>query len=52
MKISFKDKMRNYADILHLIIINNLQNINAELIEENIPQRERLIKLNNSVNEW
>ena len=26
--------------------MNNLQNINAELIESNIPQGERLIKLN------
>ncbi len=51
MKISFKDKMRNYADILHLIIINNLQNTNAELIEKKIPQREKFIRLNNSVNE-
>ena len=30
-----------------LIILNNLENINAELIEMKLPQRERLIKLNN-----
>ena len=40
--------IRDYTDLLHLVILNNLQNTNAELIEEKIPQRERLIKLNNS----
>lgn len=40
--------IRDYADLLHLVILNNLQNINAELIEEKISQRERLIRLNNS----
>ncbi len=40
--------IRDYANLLHLVILNNLQNINAELIEENIPQNERLIRLNNS----
>lgn len=40
--------IREYADLLHLIILNNLQNINAELIEEKIPQYERLVRLNNS----
>ena len=28
------------------MILNNLQNINAQLIEENLSQKERLIKLN------
>ena len=40
--------MRDYTDLLHLVILNNLQNTNAELIEEKVPQNERLIKLNNS----
>ena len=40
--------IRDYTDLLHLVILNNLQNINAELIEEKIPQSERLIRLNNS----
>ena len=40
--------IRDYTDLLHLIILNNLENLNAELIEMNIPQSERLIKLNNS----
>ena len=40
--------IRDYTDLLHLVILNNLQNTNAELIEEKIPQSERLVRLNNS----
>ena len=40
--------IRNYTDLLHLVILNNLQNTNAELIEEKVPQSERLVRLNNS----
>ena len=40
--------IRDYTDLLHLVILNNLQNTNAELIEEKVPQSERLIRLNNS----
>ena len=43
-----KGNIRDYTDLLHLVILNNLQNTNAELIENNVPQSERLIKLNNS----
>jgi len=39
--------IRDYTDLLHLVVLNNLQNINAELIETKIPQAERLVKLNN-----
>ena len=38
--------IRDYTDLLHLVILNNLENINAELIKMNIPQSERLIRLN------
>ena len=38
--------IRDYTDLLHLVILNNLENINAELIEMNLSQNERLIKLN------
>ena len=41
-----KGNIRDYTDLLHLIILNNLENINAELIKNNISQRERLISLN------
>ena len=40
--------IRDYTDLLHLVILNNLQNTKAELIEEKVPQRERPIRLNNS----
>ncbi len=38
--------IRDYTDLLHLVILSNLENINAELIEMGIPQSERLIRLN------
>jgi len=40
--------IRDYTDLLHLVILNNLENTNAELIEDNVLQSERLVKLNNS----
>ena len=40
--------IRDYTDLLHLVILNNLQNTNAELIEEKVSQSERLVRLNNS----
>ena len=45
-KLAKDGNMRDYTDLLHLVILNNLQNTNAELIEEKVPQNERLIKLN------
>ncbi len=47
-ELAQKGNMRDYTDLLHLVILNNLQNSNALLIEEKVPQRERLIRLNNS----
>ncbi len=41
--------IRDFTDILHLIILNNLENINAELIEMGISQQDRLVQLNRSV---
>ena len=40
--------IRDYTDLLHLIILNNLENNNAELIRMNIKQSDRLIRLNES----
>lgn len=45
-ELSQKGNIRDYTDLLHLIILNNFENINAELIKNNIPQKERLISLN------
>ena len=41
-----KGNMRDYATINELICLSNLENLNAVLINENLPQKERLIKLN------
>ena len=38
--------IRDYTDLLHLVILNNLENINATLIKMNIKQSDRLIQLN------
>lgn len=38
--------IRDYTDLLHLVILNNLENINAQLIKDGLSQNERLIKLN------
>lgn len=43
-----KGNIRDYTDLLHLVILSNLENINAELINTGISQSERLIKLNES----
>ena len=39
--------MRDYANILQLIILSNLEVLNANMISENLSQIERLEKLNN-----
>ena len=39
--------MRDYANILQLVILSNLENLNAEMIERGICQKLRLEKLNN-----
>ena len=44
--IANKGNIRDYTDLLHLVILNNLENINAELIKMKIPQSERLVRLN------
>ena len=39
--------MRDYTDILHLVVLSNLEVLNANMIENNISQNIRLEKLNN-----
>jgi len=41
-----KGNIRDYADIRQLICLSNLESINAELIRNNVNQKERLVKLN------
>lgn len=47
-KLAEDGNIRDYTDLLHLIILNNLENSNAEFIKLGIAQRERLVKLNES----
>ena len=41
-----KGNIRDYATINELICLSNMENINAVLINDGIPQGERLVKLN------
>lgn len=41
-----KGNIRDYASINELICLSNMENLNAVFINEKIPQKERLIKLN------
>ena len=47
-ELAKKGNIRDYTDLLYLIILNNLENTNAELIKMNIKQSDRLIRLNDS----
>ena len=41
-----KGNIRDYATINELICLSNMENLNAVFINDNIPQGERLVKLN------
>ena len=41
-----KGNIRDYATINELISLSNMENINAVLINDGLPQGERLVKLN------
>lgn len=41
-----KGNIRDYATINELICLSNMENINAVLINEGVPQSEGIIKLN------
>ena len=43
---SDKGNIRDYANVSQLVCLSNLENLNALFIRENIPQSERLRKLN------
>ncbi len=38
--------MRDYTDIVHLVVLSNLENINADMISDRISQDKRMEKLN------
>jgi KilA-N domain len=41
-----KGNIRDYADVSQLVCLSNLENLNAHLIHEKMPQPQRLTKLN------
>jgi hypothetical protein len=41
-----KGNIRDYASINELICLSNMENINAVLINDGVPQKERLLRLN------
>jgi len=41
-----KGNIRDYATINELICLSNMENLNSVLINENMPQHDRLVKLN------
>ena len=40
--------IRDYTDILHLVVLSNLEVLNANMIENSVSQKVRLEKLNNT----
>jgi hypothetical protein len=43
---ALKGNIRDYASINNLICLSNMENINAVLINDGIPQQERILRLN------
>ena len=43
---NLEGNMRDYTDILHLVVLSNLEVLNASMVDNNISQQERLEKLN------
>jgi hypothetical protein len=41
-----KGNIRDYASINELICLSNMENINAVLINDGIPKKERMLRLN------
>ncbi|MCL2294056.1 MAG: KilA-N domain-containing protein [Spirochaetes bacterium] len=46
MNADLKGNMRDYASVEQLLVLANLESYNAILIEQNIPQEERIVLLN------
>ena len=42
-----KGNMRDYATLEQLVVLSNMESINALLIRQELPQHERLVELNN-----
>lgn len=48
---SLDGNMRDYANILQLAILVNLENLNAQMIKDGFEQKDRLEKLNSIAKE-
>ncbi len=47
-ELAKEGNIRDCTDLVHLVILNNLENSNAEFIKLGLSQKERLIRLNDS----
>ena len=45
---SLDGNIRDYTDILHLVVLSNLENLNADMVTDGLSQSERIVKLNNT----
>ena len=43
---NLEGNIRDYTDIRHLVVLSNLEVLNASMVDNNISQQERLEKLN------
>lgn len=43
---NLKGNIRDYTDIMHLVVLSNLEVLNASMIDNNVNQQQRLEKLN------
>jgi len=41
-----KGNIRDHATLEQLVVLSNMESINALLIQQNLPQRDRLVQLN------
>ncbi len=48
LELAKDGNIRDYTDLVHLVILNNLENSNAEFIKLGLSQKERLVRLNGS----
>jgi hypothetical protein len=43
-----KGNIRDYATLEQLVVLSNMESINALLIQQKLPQQERLVQLNST----
>ena len=45
-ELAKKGNIRDYTDIVHLVVLSNLEVLNASMIDNDVNQKQRLEKLN------